>query len=836
MKVMEEKTVKKSENLRAGGSALRSRPGACLRVLSAALLSVGLILGVFVPTSPQADAQSKNIERTVKASQESYFNSPAWGTQYSMKNMGRQFKFTTQEGRSGDALNIKSVRVYFKGKNANNGGTLLFDKKQTNNPPTQVISSSSQCDPIAGYAQCLEYRLNPAVDFWSNEAFLVTVRGSSANKSDYSFEFMGALQSEDKPAPQPEPEPEKPLEFPRAPESAIAPRVANPNVPKRCGLRIAIVADMSSSLSHGDTNGWEASRQAANAMVDSLQSSFAQVGIYNFGSTAPARLNVGDGTTADEEVPYFDVRDSDGVAKVREAIDQWGGGVKDGEYTNWEAGLQQVQGQGYDLVYFITDGMPTTDAASAEKNYQSAFMGIQSLNAAVKAANVLKNEGTRIVPLYVDVLTGDNRPVVDELLLKPMGWQWDNRAGYLSWDGTGKVDPKYFEKARYKDSADTMVNFLNGMLGGAWRITRVGADGSRKDITRNTSEWTYGIRSVKQTVEDISGPNVPVHIARYSDLASQLKSIADDIANNCGGISVTKRIVDEQGNVLEDGKDGWTFTAEAENPVLDVDGKPALQGTKVTATDGVKRGYAQWKLVPPETGSAKAQPLKIRETLEGGYRLYPRDGANAVCTQTLDGVTSPAAVTNIGNDAFRVTVPANGGRLASVNCVVDNVQPPAPKTEISFGKAVYSTEDGGQQILDDLGGAEFGIYEAGQSGPGALVSTITHATDTFQVTGPGSYYLVEQKAPSGYSLLPLPVRFDVVADPDTKKLKVIVGDGKSPFVTASGEAPNIKLTVVDTHTGTLPRTGSVGVLPAILAGLIIMGLGAAVARKRLGAL
>lgn len=154
----------------------------------------------------------------------------------------------------------------------------------------------------------------------------------------------------------------------------------NPPLPEKCGgLSMALIFDVSGSIK---AEGLAQSKEAGKAVVEALEDTRTDIGIYNFASNAPALgLTNLDKTPSSEQQKLKDHIDTLAIPKTNRE-------------TNWEKGLGQVKGQGYSVVYLITDGEPTNhgDAKSGKK---------ESVQAAVKAANELKAEGTRVVPLAV---------------------------------------------------------------------------------------------------------------------------------------------------------------------------------------------------------------------------------------------------------------------------------------------------------------------------------------------------------------------------------------------------------------------------------------------------
>src|SRR5699024_9212228 len=142
--------------------------------------------------------------------------------------------------------------------------------------------------------------------------------------------------------------------------------VDNPPLPTACGLDIAVVLDLSGSLSSGDVR---ASKEAAAGFVTALQGTPSSVGVYTFSST---------GATVIDKTA---VTDAGGADTVRTAIN---GIIRTGGNTNWQAGFRAVPGQ-YEVIVFITDGEPNRP------------VGTDPLDAGIAAANDHKTDGTFVI-------------------------------------------------------------------------------------------------------------------------------------------------------------------------------------------------------------------------------------------------------------------------------------------------------------------------------------------------------------------------------------------------------------------------------------------------------
>lgn len=616
-------------------------------------------------------------------------------------------------------------------------------------------------------------------------------------------------------------------------------RVPNPPMPQRCGLRIAVVADLSTSLRYADTDGFEASKKAANAFIDSLQGTPAELGIYNFASSGPANQA---GTTHGQNPPYISMLSEQGVQRAKDVVKNWSYNA-DNSATNWEAGLKQVKDHDYDVVYFITDGMPTTSSTIKSKGIGGEFVQASALNDAIKASNELKAAGTRVVPIMVDLTLGgrsSQRPVVtNDLVLKDakrIGWTADpGQAPGLYYKI--RSDRPNARHANYIDT-DTLANLkmaYDAAGNQALQVFERLPNGSSETVTSDMSRWTYGTRGVKTMGEDISGTGHTVRVSNYSNLADQMKKIAQDVTTRCNGVvKVKKRIVDENGKVLEgkDGEPGWEFTLSAGGKdIIDPgDGDLVRKSLKTTSWGDKDRGTATWNIM-----SEKEQQLTLVETQQPGYNLYKRNGKNAVCTETRDGVTKPIEVTNDGEFGFKVTMSEKDKKLSSVSCVVDNYkQPETPPGKLTFKKAQYVDDEIVE--MPGLGGATFEIYPSKDGKPdfsaGKPLYTIKPGQESIKVEKTGTFFLVETKAPEGLNLLAQPVEFQISIDEQTKKYKISAVSTSSGQIQVSGQGDAMILQVADTASGKLPKTGGYGVGLVALVGAALAGAGLLLGRRK----
>lgn len=176
----------------------------------------------------------------------------------------------------------------------------------------------------------------------------------------------------------------------------------NPELPQKCGLNLAMVFDMSSSMSDSDVR---TVKDASIAAVSALQGTATTMGVYSFA------------TFAKQELAATSLVSAQGAAGVSGSIDSlvrpgdarsWSGG------TNWQQGLGVVPTQNYDGVIFFTDGVPTFYGSNPLNTAGTASNGTggtgqdgsanvaASLAAAVPEANRLKDAGTRVMAVGVN--------------------------------------------------------------------------------------------------------------------------------------------------------------------------------------------------------------------------------------------------------------------------------------------------------------------------------------------------------------------------------------------------------------------------------------------------
>ncbi|WP_283718247.1 hypothetical protein [Corynebacterium diphtheriae] len=205
------------------------------------------------------------------------------------------------------------------------------------------------------------------------------------------------------------------------------PSIPNPPTPKRGGLNIALVFDVSNSLNYQD--GVRRSRDVATAVISALKGTPTTLGMYAFATGSPVGdIQRPDSHGNDPEIANVEALDLSTDAGYDQAVRQirtlrTGGDVGG---INWEAALLRVAEAEtqYDIVYFITDGIPTTNEALLPRNLNGLLVDGWAgevgdithnvdITRGITAANAVRATGARLETLAVN-LPNDVIPVLND--------------------------------------------------------------------------------------------------------------------------------------------------------------------------------------------------------------------------------------------------------------------------------------------------------------------------------------------------------------------------------------------------------------------------------------
>lgn len=160
--------------------------------------------------------------------------------------------------------------------------------------------------------------------------------------------------------------------------------LSNPGLPPKCGLRVALVLDLSGSVSPYISN----LRAAASTFVDSLTGTPSSVALFTFAQVAPASTGANLGLTP--------VSTAAGAKTVKDRIATYTAG----DSTNWDRGLYQVAASAtaFDIAVVITDGNPTVYANNEGPGNVTRFREVEN---GIFSSNAIKAKSTRVVAVGV---------------------------------------------------------------------------------------------------------------------------------------------------------------------------------------------------------------------------------------------------------------------------------------------------------------------------------------------------------------------------------------------------------------------------------------------------
>ena len=169
----------------------------------------------------------------------------------------------------------------------------------------------------------------------------------------------------------------------------------NPPLPAKCGLRVALLFDLSGSI--GDHIGQL--RSAGTSFVNALTGTPSSVGVYTFASFAPAN------STNNSTHQLTSVSTAESAARVKAKID--GLTVQTtGAGTNWDQGLWQIAADPthYDVALVLTDGNPTYYGPTARgPGSYTRFIEVEN---GIFSANALKARGTTVLGIGIGAVGG----------------------------------------------------------------------------------------------------------------------------------------------------------------------------------------------------------------------------------------------------------------------------------------------------------------------------------------------------------------------------------------------------------------------------------------------
>lgn len=261
-----------------------------------------------------------------------------------------------------------------------------------------------------------------------------------------------------------------------------------------CGTSLAIVVDLSNSLSSSDVQNLKTSLRT---LVNNLAGAPYNIGLYSFGTNAPA-FNL-------SNLPATSVADQTGRNKLNNAINALynlpnSNNAEGG--TNWEGGLQRVRqdmqaGTKYDTVYFISDGQPTFDNNGSNKAGNTTER--TEIDKPVDEKNRIAQLGAKVIPVGVGSTIKDNErlQVAEYKEAHWSGWNYQ-RAGWYHYEYSytqtllARIATEGQSPIIVNKYADLPAQLAENVINGCLHIVNNIVDGDG-NVIEPGAHWTYDL-------------------------------------------------------------------------------------------------------------------------------------------------------------------------------------------------------------------------------------------------------------------------------------------------------------------------------------------------------
>ncbi|NYF11612.1 putative repeat protein (TIGR01451 family) [Leifsonia sp. AK011] len=500
----------------------------------------------------------------------------------------------------------------------------------------------------------------------------------------------------------------------------------------QAGLKVAILFDLSTSMSSNNNEGMNGARAAGKAFVNSLVGTGARVALYTFGTNAPKN-----NSSSGQNYPTLTTVTSSSATTLNGYIDAYN--ASDINYTNWDRGLWQLaqSSNTFDIAVVLTDGNPTVYGANPSNPSSPVWTNFRHIEESIFSANALKDKGTQVLTFGVgdgiSAVTGENLRSV---------------SGTQEWTGTGSI--VNFDYAKTDDWAlvssqlkalsagltckvpitvTKTEQLLNGstQLGQGWTFTASKTSGS--GTLTGTAAQTTGSNGQASWSLDFSSPGDTgtVTIAEtIKNSAWQLKSVVCTNNGNAfySGTSLSFALPDlEKGDNI-----ACAVTNQQVQASVKVDKNWVVNGTT----------YANGSQIPSSLaaqlslgGSTQAWSTPKEGILVGGTTSIKETvtGKPSLCTVTSQRLDGPGA-TNVdlsGDKSFTTPALPAGLTTYTLTNTVDCT------SELKLVK----------QVINDNGGTATAANWTLSYGQNSV------ASGTTSTVAPGTYALAESTV-AGY--------------------------------------------------------------------------------------
>ena len=416
------------------------------------------------------------------------------------------------------------------------------------------------------------------------------------------------------------------------------------------GLKVGILIDLSTSMSHDNNAGINGAKTAAKTLIQSLIGTGTQVSLYAFSTNAP-KNNTATGknyptpvTVTASSAGTSAQFSNNGAAAANTLYGQINGysASDDNNYTNWDRGLLQLaQADGaFDVAIVLTDGNPTVFGANPTLQGWTTHQHVEE---SIFSANALKSRGTQVLAFGVGAgiatVTGDNLRAV---------------SGEKEWTGSGSImDYDYTKTSDWSLVASELESLAAGLTC-AVPIKVVKTEKLLDGSTRKGAGWTFGA-----TVSAGSGT--------LSTPAAQVTPTSGAVSWNLG---FTEASQSGSVTISETGRTGWQLASV----VCTNNGTEIVNGTSASFTlDNLEVGD---NVVCQVTNEQQKASVKVDKTWIVNGVSYA-DGSQLPSSLTaqlvLAGSNQAWGATRSGiNVGSTVTIKENLGAGIPALCTVDS--------------------------------------------------------------------------------------------------------------------------------------------------------------------
>ncbi|WP_075890809.1 vWA domain-containing protein [Actinomyces provencensis] len=313
----------------------------------------------------------------------------------------------------------------------------------------------------------------------------------------------------------------------------------NPVLPAQCGLDMAIVLDLSGSVTSTDLANL---KSAAATITNSLVGTQSRAALFSFSTGSPAN-----NATAN----YPALTSVSTQTQANTFTSRWSSWTSDGG-TNWDRALATVAQAAptYDVVVVITDGNPTFYQAGEGPG---DYTRLREMENAIFSANAVKAEGSRILAVGVgsgvtDATTASNLAAIS------------GPTKYSS-DAGNATTADYFQESSYANAAAAVRAMALGNCASSVSVTKmiVPNTTSNEDVTGAVTApagWQFTASatspvtisdSVKATTNDGTGTvNFPITLPGTQSSATvtlaETQQSGYELVTQNGARAVCKRL------------------------------------------------------------------------------------------------------------------------------------------------------------------------------------------------------------------------------------------------------------------------------------------------------